>query len=546
LNETRADITDGADDKQIDAIYVDDDNNSVFILQGKFIGQSSVDAEPLREVLSSWVQLKQIVHLQENCNSKLKQKLSELSLALEEDYDVVFELVTTGALTAAAKNDLLIFQTQLADSEDFPASINLIDAEELSNRYEIALNKENPLIHHSITLNTGKYIQMELGETNVVMAALPLKDCLKFPGINDGTLFKKNVRQSLGLSNRVNKGIKNTIYHKSKDFFYYHNGITALCRSMILSEEGELELKGLNVVNGCQSLSTILSCSEKVKQLDDTHIMFRFYEIPDMERADKISVSTNSQSAVKARDLRSNDKKVLSLKKQYEQRYPSGYLITKRGEQAPADRDSNFIIDLSELGKLLMSWHSQRPNIAYSETRIFDKYFDQLFKRDYKPERIQALSSWRKEIKKNWIKENPLALNESLLAMKAYAPNHHLYAISLCFCVANNIGSNLVPDPEITYAKALNANLVDQIVAMAGTCLNSALEAAANEPQVNNRVFSPQNWIKTKSCLSGIRAAIRQYFTMLPAMPNGLELKKNLQEPMQLENSDFSDRWTAD
>jgi len=63
MNETRFDITDGSDDKQIDAIVVDDDNNTVFVIQGKFIGEGSVDAEPLREVLSSWIQLKDLVRL---------------------------------------------------------------------------------------------------------------------------------------------------------------------------------------------------------------------------------------------------------------------------------------------------------------------------------------------------------------------------------------------------------------------------------------------------------------------------------------------------
>ncbi|MFH1673177.1 MAG: hypothetical protein ABIF87_07105 [Pseudomonadota bacterium] len=35
MNETRFDITDGSDDKQIDAIVVDDDNNTVFVIQGE-------------------------------------------------------------------------------------------------------------------------------------------------------------------------------------------------------------------------------------------------------------------------------------------------------------------------------------------------------------------------------------------------------------------------------------------------------------------------------------------------------------------------------
>ncbi|HDH17162.1 MAG TPA: AIPR protein [Gammaproteobacteria bacterium] len=545
MNEALSDITDGAHDKQIDAIVVDDDNNTIYVIQGKFIGESNVDAEPLREVLSSWMQLKDLVRLQENCNDKLKRKLSEVALGIDDDYDVVFELITTGSLTASAQNDLAIFQANIAEADDFPASIHLLDEEELKVRYDMALDRENPSIKHSINLEDGKYIRMDIGGTNVVISAIPLKDCLKIPGIKDGTLFQKNVRQSLGLNNRVNKGIKSTIFHDGKDFFFYHNGVTAICKKMEFENNGSLNLRGLSVVNGCQSLNTILSCSEKIKTLDDSYIMFRFYEIPERDRSDKISVSTNSQSAVKPRDLRSNDKRVLSLKKLYEQKYPRGYFITKRGEDAPGDRDKSYVIDLVDLGKHMISWHSQRPNIAYSETKIFDKYFEQLFKRDYKPENIYALSFWMSEVRKRWIKENPLSLNESLLAMKAYAPYHHLYAISLCFCVSNNMPEG-VPNPVITFEKAINSNIVEQIVNMAGSCLNSALEAAANEPQPANRVFSPQNWIKTKSCLAGIRAAIRQYFNMLPSMPGGTQLKQQLSTSLVMDTSDFEARWAAD
>ncbi len=361
----------------------------------------------------------------------------------------------------------------------------------------MALGKENPLLCHTLQLQPDKYMKMELGGTNVLLAAIPLKDCLAFPGIRDGTLFRKNVRQSLGL-NKVNKGIRDTIYGKngnSRDFFFQHNGITAICSKLGLKEGGSLTLRGLSVVNGCQSLNTILSCSEQVKKLDDAYIMFRFYEIPQRDRADRISISTNSQSAVKPRDLRSNDTKVLGLKKAYEQRYPNGYFVRQRGEDAPADKDKSLEVDLLELGKYMISWHSQRLNIAYSETRIFDKYFDQLFKRSYKPENIHALAHWMREVWKRWKKDNPLGLNESLLAMRAYAPYHHLYAVSLFFCVSNKIPEG-VPNPVVTFEKATGAAKVDQIVDMAGRCLNAALDAARNEPQQGNRVFSPQNWIK--------------------------------------------------
>jgi hypothetical protein len=57
-----------------------------------------VDAEPLREVLSSWIQIKDLARLQNVANVKLQRRLSELSAALDEDYEVSFELITTGML----------------------------------------------------------------------------------------------------------------------------------------------------------------------------------------------------------------------------------------------------------------------------------------------------------------------------------------------------------------------------------------------------------------------------------------------------------------
>lgn len=548
MNETRYAITDGPDDKQIDSIHIDDDQSTIYVIQGKFIGAKTVDAEPLREVLSSWAQLKNIVRLQENCNSKLQRKLSEVATALEDDYEVVFELITTASLTPSAQHDLAAFQEKIANADDFVASIRLIDQEELKRRYELALEKENPSIPHSLQLEPDKYLQLTIAGTKAVVAAIPVRECLSFPGIKDGTLFQKNVRQSLGLSNPVNKGIRSTIYgDKHKDFFFFHNGITAICNEMKLSDSGTLELRGLSVVNGCQSLNTILSCSERVRQISDTFIMFRFYEIPQRERADRISISTNSQSAVKPRDLRSNDKRVLSLKRSFEQKYPQGYFVTKRGEEAPSEKDKTFVLDLSDLGKFLISWHSQRPNIAYSETKIFDKYFEQLFKRDYPVEDAESLNLWMQTIMRGWAADNPFSLNESLLAMKAYAPYHHLYAVSMCFSITNRL-QEMVANPTVAYERANSGNQVDQIVSIAASCLNTALEAAANEPQPLNRVFSPQNWIKAKTCLAAINAAIRQYFTMLPTMPmpGAKDMAERLRDTLTLSRDNFEYRWAAD
>src|SRR5438067_1467888 len=72
------DITDGADDKQIDAVIVDDSEQRIIIIQGKFIDTGKVDAEPLREVLGAWMRLQDLAALQKDCNERLKKKIEAI------------------------------------------------------------------------------------------------------------------------------------------------------------------------------------------------------------------------------------------------------------------------------------------------------------------------------------------------------------------------------------------------------------------------------------------------------------------------------------
>jgi hypothetical protein len=149
------------------------------------------------------------------------------------------------------------------------------------------------------------------------------------------------------------------------------------------------------------------------------------------------------------------------------------------------------------------------------------------------------------EILKVWTPQNPLELNETLLSMKAYAPYHHLYAIAMCFSIANNQAEK-IPAPYRTLEKAIADGTITELVRISGISLNMALEVAANESQPANRVFSPQNWVKAKSCLAGINGAIRNYFSMLPMMPGGQEIKTHMNRTLALNPEDFEYRWSAD
>lgn len=538
-------ITDGADDKQIDAVYIDNQLSTVYIIQGKFYSGDIVNAEPLREVLSSWILIQNLQELQNSANMKLKVKISEISQALEDDYSICFELITTSTLSESATKDLETFRKQLAESDNLSANLVLVDNETLAFKYDEALNKNRPYINHEFTVEADKCMSLTIAETKAIVAAIPLKECIKIPGIKDGSLFRKNVRQSLGTSNKVNKGIASTLKKDAENFFFFHNGITAICSKCQLLGN-VLSVKELNVVNGCQSLSTVYSCSETVKNTSDSYIMFRFYEISDAEKADKISISTNSQSAVKARDLRSNDKAVLSIKRAYEQKYTDGYFITKRGEIVDEVKyNPQHIVNLTDLGKQLMAWHSQRPTMSYSETRIFDVYFNQLFYKDYSPEKIQALNEMYKAVISKWIPDNPMGINDAMLAMKSYVPHHHLYTISVLLSEINKMPDS-VPDPAVAYKKLVDNNMLDDIIEMAGNCLNMAFENASAEARDNNKIFSAQNWSKSKTSLKNIKDAVRTQLSALKMLPGGKDMLNKLNNALKMNPENFERRWSAD
>jgi hypothetical protein len=539
--QAKQDITDGSNDKEIDAVIVDDEKRQVIIIQSKFFS-STVDHEPLHEVLAAWMQIKNLPKLQENANQKVMVKLAEISEALNDEYDVVFELVTTGDLTEAARRDLASFQETLGEMEEPQATLILVDREVIEARLNDAMSVELPKLSYTLTLEPGKYVSMGISNYRTVIAAVKLSDCIHLPGIRDGSLFRKNVRQSLGLTNKVNKGLKQTIQGDSPQYFFlFHNGVTALCdRLTVNEEEHSLSLEGLSVVNGCQSLNTILACSEKAKTAKDAYILFRFYEIPQRDLADRISINTNSQSAVKPRDLRSNDKRVLALKRAFENQYPDGYFITKRGEDRPADRKVERTVDISVLAKLLMTWHCQRPNVANNENRLFDKHFEQLFRADYPAADILALHQWAMHIERRW-KQNDLGLNEVLVAAPSYAKHHLLFAVQSCFATASG-QTDKVPFPSSTGHVTTATDKADAVLVMAANCFNSALDGALIEAQEKDRIFSPQNWLKAKDSFLKIQATVKMYVSMLGNLPGGADLKKTLTIPADK----FGLRWSAE
>ena len=210
-------------------------------------------------------------------------------------------------------------------------------------------------------------------------------------------------------------------------------------------------------------------------------------------------------------------------------------MITKRGETRPADRDEILTVDIAMLAKWLMAWHCQRPNIAYNENKLFDKYFEQLFKSDYLPADIAGLAGWSRKIEAKW--NSGLPLNEVLLASPSYSKFHLLYTVQLFFSAASN-QIDKVPAPSAT----VGFPNPDALIGFAANCYNSALDAGMAEYQDKGRIFSPQNWLKAKDSLLKLSASVNMFMGFMGAMPGGPQMRQALVLPANR----FGLRWVAD
>lgn len=122
-------------------------------------------------------------------------------------------------------------------------------------------------------------------------------------------IFQSNIRYSLGMRGKsINKQIYETTYSdKSDRFWYFNNGITIVCDELkSTTSEKVVNLKNAQIINGAQTTYAIYESYQEGKLKDDVEILIKVIESKDKQFNDLITLYTNSQNAIRLRDLLSN------------------------------------------------------------------------------------------------------------------------------------------------------------------------------------------------------------------------------------------------
>jgi hypothetical protein len=370
-------ICDSKNDKGIDAIYVDTNNEEIHFFQCKIRQNDNGtigDVNPKTFVASvgqfdSAEKIEAI--LKGDADQGLKNLIDRLEVSdlLSKGYRPIAVYVTNESGDDASKAYAAI-ETSLKIYDRNAIADNYIDAEQgvgVTGAFKFDLGYVEPLV-----MTAGTEAQV----AKVYVFPARALELVALGGIADTSLFTKNVRYDLG-NTPVNKSIKESIEKRveHKNFPLFHNGVIILCETA--ERDGDaLTIHNYSVVNGAQSITTFFKSKSKLS--DDLRILVRVIALHDDILARKITEYSNNQNAIKPRDLRSNHTLMTRLQAEMENVSNVYFFEIKRGEKCPKDK---IVISNEAAGRALLAIDLQEPWSCHQIYKIFDEKYAEIFGR---------------------------------------------------------------------------------------------------------------------------------------------------------------------
>ena len=320
-----ADFVDGGGDKQIDVITIHQvgQEANIYILQmKKENGFSSNSLIQMKNGLN-WTFNKTRADIASLKNVKLKDKILEYRSVQSElgpsNINIIIGFITNGESSRVSdefiqevktisdqydNNTFSSFKVHIWGADELVEQINRIE------RTERKIDADIPIRYDTNNPSLIKYHAEGLKGLICTVSAYEIAEIVN----NDpeGYVFDANIRRFKGKAGAVNRDIYNTCssLEEGYQFWFLNNGITIVCDNfdpVTDPDNPHIKIKNLQIVNGCQTASTLALAAKDKKLPKDVRVLLRIYETAEISLVDKIVLTTNNQNRITARDLRAND-----------------------------------------------------------------------------------------------------------------------------------------------------------------------------------------------------------------------------------------------
>jgi len=356
-------ITDGFHDNGLDAIYFDEHEKILFLVQSKWRGDGTGSID-LGEALKFIKGVKDLINTEfERFNEKVKSRSIEIK-------KVLLLANTRIALLLTYTGQPLLSEEISGEFNDFLRVMN--DPSEVIELRVIQQSRLHSIIA-SGTLGTPINFEVVLrdwGQTREPFSAyygqVSASEVAAWHQYHP-RLFAPNIRSFLGTT-EINQSIIETLLSEPEKFWYFNNGITALCGTIRKKPiggdshiSGVFECTDVSIVNGAQTVGAIATANAKSPdEVAKATVMVRFISLENCSEdfAIRVTRATNTQNRIEKRDFVSLDSEQERLRTELQLEgvdyvYKAGYSL----------RDINKGFDLTEATVALACAY---PELSYA------------------------------------------------------------------------------------------------------------------------------------------------------------------------------------
>jgi hypothetical protein len=496
-------VCDQTNDKGIDGIYVDDDDEIIYLFQSKYSPNDNQDQgdNDIRNFVSAreWFVNEESVNalLSSTASKDLKSLVKESKVLEKTQYTLVSVFVTNK-----------IFNSHAREYINVTAVLETYDSSDLFNKYTYFADEENTFPSKELFVTNHSRIEYNLPDGTISRVyAIKAKELIKLEGIQDRTLFYKNVRYGVGKT-RVNKSIKSTIYdaQEHNNFFLYHNGITIVCEQLAEDlEHNKISLTGYAVINGCQSMLTFFENRNKL-----SNSLFVLVKVIKLSLASsmvkRITYYANNQNSISLKDLRSNDSAQKALQEEFRQLFGGKVLYKrKRGE---SEEGYDEVIDKDFAAQMIEAVYHGGPHNTHLKQKLFGEEYTKLFSRNINADKIYLASMLYGIIEKH----SDLLSNEKIrdYGLSLFFFSHILAEILR----EDELGREILKNPRdfITTNKVIFISALTKIWGLITPDINFDLEEYTAQ---NDNFFDYKNVFKNSHFVQSMTGKIKSDYIRL-------------------------------
>ncbi|MBS0646260.1 MAG: AIPR family protein [Verrucomicrobia bacterium] len=461
-------IVDGFDDNGIDAIYFDRRNKELWLVQSKWIKNGGGEPDTgetsrFKNGVADLIDLKF-----DRFNAKVQAKEADVIEALEDPLVKIKIVLTYTGQDTFSEHNRRIIDDLLGELND-PSELAIFNRFSLKQAHKslVGILDGQPIKADLALSNWGKVEE----PYSAIYGTINGNDLAQLWSENRGRLFSDNIRDFIGFS-EVNEDIRETALREPENFYFYNNGITALCQTLNKKPVGGGDravgifvAEDLKIVNGAQTVGSIGNAYEiNPDQVSKLNVFLKIISLENCPADFGLNVTkkTNTQNRIDKKDFVSLDPEQDRLKTEFAL---EGILYhLKRSDEAIKQDETNCYVE--EVITALACAKAD-INLAVQAKREVGKLWEDISKQPYTDiinSTVSATQSWRAvRIMREVTNRLKLKEQSSSGRVKSCFIHSNRFVLNIVF---SKIGQQVLLDPNFDFNNYFTATLpsiIDQV-----------------------------------------------------------------------------------